>query len=65
MNFWRRWASHGGNSFDRVHATIVTGGQLYEMKQTPQDSIPREMTVATKYECEKRQSEFVRMEDDH
>ena len=33
-----------------MHATIVTGGQLFEMKQTPQDSTPREMTVATKYE---------------
>ena len=45
----KAWAAHGGldhwNSFDRVHATIV-----FEMKQTPQDSTPREMRVATKYE---------------
>jgi hypothetical protein len=50
----KAWAAHGGldrwNSFDKVHATIVTGGQLFDMKQTPQDSAPREMTVATKYE---------------
>jgi hypothetical protein len=50
----KAWAAHGGldrwNSFDQVHATIVTGGQLFDMKQTPQDSTPREMTVATKYE---------------
>ena len=50
----KAWAAHGGldrwNSFDKVHATIVTGGQLFDLKQTPQDSTPREMTVATKYE---------------
>ncbi len=47
----KAWTAHGGldrwNSFDEVHATIVTGGQLFDMKQTPQDSTPREMTVAT------------------
>ena len=33
-----------------VHATIVSGGQLWAMKGTPQDAAPREMKVATKYE---------------
>ena len=46
--------AHGGlsrwNSFDRVQATIVTGGQLFGMKGTPQDSTPRRMTVATRRE---------------
>jgi hypothetical protein len=46
--------AHGGldrwNSFERVQATIVTGGQLFGMKGTPQDSIPRRMTVATRRE---------------
>jgi hypothetical protein len=38
------------NSFETVKATIVTGGQLFGMKGTPQDSTPRRMTVATKRE---------------
>ena len=38
------------NRFDTVHATIVSGGQLWAMKGTPQDAVPREMRVATKYE---------------
>ena len=46
--------AHGGldrwNRFDTVRATIVTGGQLFGMKDTPQDSSPRRMTVATKRE---------------
>jgi hypothetical protein len=46
--------AHGGldrwNRFDRVQATIVTGGQLFGMRGTPQDSSPRRMTVATKRE---------------
>ena len=46
--------AHGGldrwNSFEMVHATIVTGGQLFEMKGTPQDATPRRMTVATRRE---------------
>ena len=46
--------AHGGldqwNRFDMVHATIVSGGQLWAMKGTPQDAVPREMRVATKYE---------------
>jgi hypothetical protein len=46
--------AHGGlerwNTFERVQATIVTGGQLFGMKGTPQDSAPRRMTVATKRE---------------
>jgi hypothetical protein len=46
--------AHGGlnrwNTFDTVKATIVTGGQLFGMKGTPQDSSPRRMTVATKRE---------------
>ncbi len=43
--------AHGGlnrwNSFATVQATIVTGGQLFGMKGTPQDPSPRRMTVAT------------------
>ena len=46
--------AHGGldrwNGFETVHATIVTGGQLFGMKGTPQDSTPRRMTVATRRE---------------
>ena len=46
--------AHGGldqwNTFEFVHATIVTGGQLWAMKGTPQDAAPREMKVATKFE---------------
>jgi hypothetical protein len=46
--------AHGGldrwNSFEKVQATIITGGQLFGMKGTPQDSTPRRMTVATKRE---------------
>jgi hypothetical protein len=44
--------AHGGldrwNGFSTVQATIVTGGQLFGMKGTPQDPTPRRMTVATK-----------------
>src|SRR5580700_2383679 len=47
-------AAHGGldrwNSFETVQATIVTGGQLFEMKGTPQDATPRRMTVSTRRE---------------
>lgn len=46
--------AHGGidrwNSFEMVHARIITGGQLFAMKGTPQDTVPREMKVATKLE---------------
>ena len=46
--------AHGGlnrwNSFEKIQATIVTGGQLFGMKATPQDSTPRRMTVATRRE---------------
>jgi hypothetical protein len=46
--------AHGGldqwNAFEMVHATIVSGGQLWTMKGTPQDATPREMKVATKLE---------------
>ena len=46
--------AHGGldrwNSFETVEATIVTGGQLFAMKGTPQDAAARRMTVATKRE---------------
>jgi hypothetical protein len=46
--------AHGGldqwNRFEMVYATIVSGGQLWAMKGTPQDPVPREMKVATKYE---------------
>lgn len=47
-------AAHGGldrwNHFEKVQSTIVTGGQLFGMKGTPQDPTPRHMTVATKRE---------------
>jgi hypothetical protein len=47
-------AAHGGlarwNCFATVQATIVTGRQLFGMKGTPQDSMPRRMTVATQRE---------------
>lgn len=46
--------AHGGLSrwgcFATVQATIVTGGQLFGMKGTPQDPTPRRMTVATQRE---------------
>ena len=46
--------AHGGldrwNRFEKVQATIVTGGQLFAMKSTPQDPTPRRMTVATRRE---------------
>jgi hypothetical protein len=46
--------AHGGldrwNSFETVQATIVTGGQLFGMKGTPQDPTSRRMTVATRRE---------------
>jgi hypothetical protein len=46
--------AHGGldqwTGFATVQATIVTGGQLFGMKGTPQDPTPRRMTVATKRE---------------
>jgi hypothetical protein len=46
--------AHGGldrwNRFEKVQATIVTGGQLFGMKAMPQDSTPRCMTVATRHE---------------
>src|SRR5260370_37388807 len=47
-------AAHGGlgrwSCFATVQATIVTGGQLFGVKGTPQDPMPRRMTVATKRE---------------
>lgn len=47
-------AAHGGLSrwgcFATVQASIVTGGQLFGMKGTPQDPTPRRMTVATQRE---------------
>jgi hypothetical protein len=46
--------AHGGldrwSCFETVRATIVTGGQIFGMKGTPQDPTPRRMTVATKRE---------------
>jgi hypothetical protein len=46
--------AHGGldrwNGFETVQATIITGGQLFGIKGTPQDSTPRRMTEATKRE---------------
>jgi hypothetical protein len=50
----RALEAHGGldrwSSFSTVRATIVTGGQLFGMKGTPQDPTPRRMTVATNRE---------------
>lgn len=41
--------AHGGSDryarFGEVRATIVTGGDLWAMKNVPQDPAPREMTV--------------------
>jgi hypothetical protein len=52
--FERVLQAHGGlsqwNSFPTIQATIVTGGQLFGMKGTPQDSTPRRMSVATQRE---------------
>ncbi len=52
--------AHGGlehwNTFEMVHAKIVSGGQLRAMKGTPQDAVPREMQVATKYASLSRQN---------
>jgi hypothetical protein len=46
--------AHGGlnrwSCFSTVQATIVTGGQLFGMKGTPQDSTARRMTVSTQRE---------------
>jgi len=43
------FAAHGGldcwNCFEKVQATIITGGQLFEMKGTPQYPAPRRITV--------------------
>lgn len=42
--------AHGGldqwQKFQRVEATIVSGGLLFELKGQPQDPTPRQMTVA-------------------
>jgi hypothetical protein len=52
--FQKALTAHGGierwNRFEKVQATIITGGQLFEMKGTRQDPTPRHMTVATKRE---------------
>ena len=41
--------AHGGadrwNHFEKVNATIVSGGGLFAMKGVPQDATPRRMTV--------------------
>jgi hypothetical protein len=41
--------AHGGldhwNRFEKVEATIVSGGGLFRLKGVPQDSTPRRMTV--------------------
>jgi hypothetical protein len=41
--------AHGGtdrwNRFERVEATIVSGGGFFRLKGFPQDSVPRRMTV--------------------
>jgi hypothetical protein len=46
--------AHGGldnwRQFERVQATIVTGGGLWAIKGQPQDPQPRRMTVALKHE---------------
>jgi hypothetical protein len=51
--------AHGGldrwNEYERVEATIVSGGGLFRLKGVPQDSTPRRMTV---WLHEKRSSVF-------
>jgi hypothetical protein len=46
--------AHGGldrwKTYESVHATIVSGGQLWDLKKVPQDPTPREMRVATQRE---------------
>ena len=46
--------AHGGldrwRQFNRVEATIVTGGGLWAIKGQPQDPLPRRMTVALDHE---------------
>ena len=46
--------AHGGlepwSRFNFVQATIITGGEMFAMKNAPQEPIPRRMTVATKKE---------------
>jgi len=46
--------AHGGldrwNRFETVQATIVTGGQFFGLKGTPQDPTPRRMSVSTRRE---------------
>jgi hypothetical protein len=46
--------AHGGldkwRQFSRVHATIVTGGELWAIKGQPQDPLPRRMTVGLDHE---------------
>jgi hypothetical protein len=46
--------AHGGldrwRTYESVHATIVSGGQLWDLKKVPQDPTPREMRVATQRE---------------
>jgi hypothetical protein len=41
--------AHGGldrwNEYQRVEATIVSGGGLFPLKGAPQDSTPRRMTA--------------------
>ena len=41
--------AHGGqerwNQYERVEATIVSGGGLFPLKGVPQDSSPRRMTA--------------------
>lgn len=41
--------AHGGmerwNGYDRVEATIVSGGGFFSLKGVPQDPTPRRMTV--------------------
>jgi len=47
-------AAHGGldrwRQFSSMEATIVTGGELWEIKGQPQDPVPRRMTVALQRE---------------
>ncbi|HUN83315.1 MAG TPA: hypothetical protein VMU48_03005 [Terracidiphilus sp.] len=46
--------AHGGlnrwNSLSTVQATIISGGQMFDMKGTPQTSTPRRMTISTNRE---------------
>ena len=58
-------AAHGGlerwRQFSSMEATIVTGGELWQIKGQPQDPAPRRMAVPRKVHCQRRLTKT----DDH